>query len=245
MDCPYIGTKKEKPDCRRPLRSIKGIKQHLSRTHGGWKESEIADKINEMARAEKAGRKEQSSFSAPAEPVSIAEQSIITDSSGGAKTSPAPTRKPRDSAASKQASVRMSGVLGEFKEILAEEIPEGIVQFFRNKLGYEGQLSERSKGLLKRFWSAYFDLVGVDVQATTTQFRVSGKFLMIFFPVAMIPATFALMHGKKREVPPAASEPEPEEENQQEPPVETRNVSSMFPEIDATPYVDRDFPNGT
>lgn len=208
--CPIEGCPSHdvNPKPRYFIDSLRGLKRHMTHTHGGWTPDQISGAIGET-RQESPGQAQAILEGADGEP-------LIPPS----PDAPERERQPRERATStdkraKQAQIRMSTALQGFREQLAQAVPDLYLNLFQSKMGIGGSLPEKMKKSLSELWSAYLDLLGFDIQATPLNFRISGKLWIFAFPLLMIPVTFFSMTGRTK----IEREDEPGEAVAQEPPV--------------------------
>ena len=218
--CPIEGCPSHdaNPKPRYFIDSLRGLKRHMTHTHGGWTPDQISGAIGET-RQEAPGQAQAVLEGADGEP-------LIPPS----PDAPEHERQPRERATStdkraKQAQVRMSTALQGFREQLAQAVPDLYLNLFQSKMGIGGSLPEKMKKSLSELWGAYLDLLGFDIQATPLNFRISGKLWIFAFPVLMIPVTFFSMTGRTKIEPPEESEetqaaPASEVAENKEPPVQ-------------------------
>lgn len=185
MICP----KSEECGRKYQIRSVSGMKRHMTKYHGGWEGMDIEAMINERE-------------SAPASQPSPAErETLFADDSIPAHETPqkpAPAQERERSTRSRKAQVRMSQAMSGFKEKIAEMLPQISVAFFSGKIGVEGRLSDEAGKTLSEMWSAYLDLLGFDVEAEPLKFKIGGKWLFLTFPVMMLGVTFFMMTDKRK-----------------------------------------------
>jgi hypothetical protein len=186
MICPKV------QDCKikYQIKSVSGMKRHLTRYHGGWEGMDIEAMINEAESMPQPTQEERETLfaadSIPAHETPQAKPAVNANE-------PARERSQR----SRKASVRMSQAMSGLKEKIAEMLPLISTAFFASKVGVVGNLNEDAQKTLAEMWSAYLDLLGFDVEAEPLKFKIGGKWLFLTFPVMMLGVTFFIMTDKK------------------------------------------------
>lgn len=194
MRCPFVGTAKETPHCKRPSKNLSGLKKHLSRQHGGWDDDQIAAAI-------------------AAEPQAPTQSRLITDEPDGdatetlsgatASPSAAPDAPKRERAAnskSKKASKELSDALDSFKDDFCSMIPPMTAGFLESKFGIVGNLSEKATASVARLWSAYFATWGLEIETETepTKIPIKGKAVKLLMPLILVGYTILMMTGVRK-----------------------------------------------
>jgi len=206
MRCPFIGTDKEGPHCKRPMLNLRGLKKHLTRQHGGWDADQIASAIASDPQPPQS------------QPSTEEQEKFCTDGVTAAETSPttaqdAPKRERAASSKSRKASKELSDALSSFKDDFCSMIPPMTQGFLATKFGIVGQLSEKATASVARLWSAYFATWGLEIETETepTKIPIKGKAVKLIMPFVLVGYTILMMTGvHKIEVAKPGEKPKPQ-----------------------------------
>lgn len=201
--CPFLGTDKETPHCKRPSKNARGLKMHLTAQHGSWTADQVAAVI--AANPDQPTPAEKEEFFSEEGSKTIADTTKgmagnATESQERQRTT-APADQGDDSGKrrARKAAVRLSNALSGVKDYISRLLPVVTVQFLKTKMGIEGNLDEEGKKVVGEAWASYFDLLGFDLEnAEPVKIKVSGRKLMFIYPLMMIPLTLAVMSDLKR-----------------------------------------------
>ena len=191
MRCPHAGTSEEKASCKRPCKNLSGLKSHLSKSHGGWSDDQIAAAIAAESQAPTQSRLIDDDSNGDA-----------TETLSGAAASPAaapdaPKRERAASSKSKKASKELSDALDSFKDDFCTMIPPMTAGFLESKFGIVGNLSEKATASVARLWSAYFATWGLEIETETepTKIPIKGKAVKLLMPLVLVGYTILMMTG--------------------------------------------------
>ena len=206
MRCPFIGTAKETPHCKRPSKNLSGLKKHLSRTHGGWDDDQIAAAIAADTQDPAQSRL-----------ITDDQDSDATETLSGAAASPAaapdaPKRERAASLKSKKASKELSDALDSFKDDFCSMIPPMTAGFLESKFGIVGNLSEKATASVARLWSAYFATWGLEIEteASPTKIPIKGKAVKLLMPLVLVGYTILMMTGVHKVAVKGMEKPKPQ-----------------------------------
>lgn len=204
LKCPFLGTEKSTDACERPCKNLRGLKSHLTRAHGEWTAEQVAAATAELEAQSQAQGEENNTE--PGLPLDT-EQEAQPDPNGA----PAPTVRERSnrsegpvssSKQAKKAALRLSQALSSVKIFIAKLLPPITAQFIRDKFGIVGELSAKGSEVIAEAWAAYFDFLGFDMEnAEPVKIKVSGKKMMLLWPLAMLGLTFGFMVSNKKSTP--------------------------------------------
>lgn len=206
MNCPYLGTNQEKKECHRPSKNVRGLKSHLTRSHGQWTDEQI------MAAVQSERAEMPSVVAEGAEPATEA-----LALAPAVNPEPEPETEGEGKGRKRKSTVGFSKALKEAKEFICEAIPEFICSFLTVKTGRKFDLTEKAKGTIRSLWEGYFDLLGIEFEnMEPLNVKVGGKKMLFLIPLGIILFTLGIATKgpkptpKKEEKPAQQSKPKEE-----------------------------------
>lgn len=197
--CPFLGTDKETPHCKRPSKNARGLKMHLTAQHGSWTAEQVAAVV--AANLDQPTPAEKEEFFSEENSKTLVDTTKNSESQERQRTVTPSVDQGDDSGKrrARKAAVRLSNALGGVKDYISRLLPVFTVQFLKTKMGIEGTLSEEGQKVVGEAWASYFDLLGFDLEnAEPVKIKMSGRKLMLIYPLMMIPLTLAVMSDIKR-----------------------------------------------
>lgn len=186
--------------------SIKGWKQHLSKTHDGYAEEQLARILGTVAPDSEQGRIQFLSEAGKVPDLPIGQATEGQDESKTTATgepAPKPTTELKTDAVAK----RFSGKLNKMKKALAEKVPRVLNEAIKDK-GPEWQLGTDDSEMLAESIENCFEVLDIDFRITPFQTVLTNPLWVLLLPLLVLIAIFvpkAIAQQKQK------PEPAPEE----------------------------------
>ena len=179
--CPYRGTPKGTKVCEKIYPTIRGWKGHLTRTHGGFDETQLAAIVGAAPPDTERGR-ELFLSEAEGTPTNkeAGESSGAQDNSGGLPPQPDTVNIKKE-----QMARKFSARMNKFKEKLAARLTQGINLIAVDK-SPEWALSEDDEKLFSESLENCFEILDIDFQIKPVQKTLENPLWVLALPLAAL-----------------------------------------------------------